>query len=87
MKAEQLVVVQGWADTRTTLRRWNAAPWGVLRSWALGSLAVTALLLAATWLVAVVSIPDPGVLRVPGRDAARSTCTTSPSSSPATAPC
>jgi hypothetical protein len=66
MKAEQLVVVQGWADTRTTLRRWNAAPWGVLRSWALGSLAVTALLLAATWLVAVVSLPDPGMYEYPG---------------------
>jgi hypothetical protein len=66
MKAEQLVVVQGWADTRTTLQRWNAAPWGVLRSWALGSLAVTALLLAATWLVAVISIPDPGVYEYPG---------------------
>jgi hypothetical protein len=66
MKAEQLVVVQGWADTRTTLQRWNAAPWGVLRSWAIGSLAVTALLLAATWLVAVVSIPDPGVYEYPG---------------------
>jgi hypothetical protein len=66
MKAEQLVVVQGWADTRTTLQRWNAAPWGVLRSWALGSLAVTALLLAATWLIAVVSLPDPGVYEYPG---------------------
>jgi hypothetical protein len=66
MKAEQLVVVQGWADTRTTLKRWNAAPWGVLGSWALGSLAVTALLLAATWLIAVVSLPDPGVYEYPG---------------------
>ena len=31
MKAEQLALVQGWDDTRATLRRWNAAPWGVLR--------------------------------------------------------
>ena len=27
MKAEQLAVVQGWDDTRATLRRWNANPW------------------------------------------------------------
>ena len=26
MKTEQLALVQGWADTRATLRRWNAAP-------------------------------------------------------------
>ena len=26
MKAEQLAVVQGWDDTRATLRRWNANP-------------------------------------------------------------
>ena len=42
MKAEHLAVVQGWDDTRATLRRWNANPWRVLRTWALGSLAVTA---------------------------------------------
>ena len=32
MKAEQLAVVQGWDDTRATLRRWNATPWRVLRA-------------------------------------------------------
>ena len=37
MKAEQLAVVQGWDDTRATLKRWNANPWPVARSWALGS--------------------------------------------------
>ena len=66
MKAEQLVVVAGWQETRATLRRWNAVPWGILRSWAIGSLAVTALLLAATWIVAVASIPDPGLYEYPG---------------------
>jgi hypothetical protein len=69
MKAEELALVQGWDDTRAALRRWNAQPWGILRSWALGSLAVTGLLLAATWVVAVVSTPDgshyvyPGITR------------------------
>ena len=32
MKAEQLAVVQGWDDTRATLRRWNADPSPVARS-------------------------------------------------------
>jgi hypothetical protein len=71
MKAEELALVQGWDDTRAALRRWNAHPWGVLRGWALGSVAVTALLLAATWLVAVSTTPDPTGYGYPGitRDA------------------
>ena len=59
MRTEQLAVVQGWADTRGALRRWNARPATVLRPWALASLAVAVLLLAATWLVATQSTPDP----------------------------
>jgi hypothetical protein len=66
MKAEELALVQGWDDTRAALRRWNAQPWGVLRSWALGSLAVTGLLLAATWVVAVLTTPDPSGYLYPG---------------------
>jgi hypothetical protein len=64
MKTEQLAVVQGWADTRGALQRWNARPSVVLRPWALASLAVGALLLAATWAIATLSTPDaafPGV--------------------------
>jgi hypothetical protein len=59
MRAEELAVVQGWADTRAALRRWRRAPATVLGPWSLGSLAVTAALLAATWLVARLSVPDP----------------------------
>jgi hypothetical protein len=59
MRAEELAVVQGWADTRAALRRWRRAPLTVLRPWSLGSLAVAAALLAATWLVARLSVPDP----------------------------
>jgi hypothetical protein len=66
MKAEELALVQGWDDTRAALRRWNAHPWGVLGGWARGSLAVTALLLLATWLVATVSTPDPTFYAYPG---------------------
>jgi hypothetical protein len=66
MKTEQLAVVQGWADTRGALRRWNARPSVVLRPWALASLAVGALLLAATWAIASVSTPDPSGATFPG---------------------
>ena len=71
MKTEQLAVVQGWADTRGALRRWNARPATVLRPWALASLLVAVLLLAATWLVATQSTPDPWGASFPGatRDA------------------
>jgi Stage II sporulation protein M len=59
MKAEELALVQGWEDTRHTLVRWNRDPLRVLRPWTLGALAVTGLLLAAIWLVATLSTPDP----------------------------
>jgi hypothetical protein len=66
MKADELAVVQGWGDTVTTLRRWNRAPWGRLAEWSLGSLAVTALLLLATWYVARLSHPDATGHEYPG---------------------
>jgi stage II sporulation SpoM-like protein len=56
---EQLAVVRGWADTRAALRRWNAAPLAVVGPWALVSLGIAALLLSATWVVALLSVPDP----------------------------
>jgi hypothetical protein len=69
MKADQLALVQGWPHTRATLRRWNATPWRLIGAWSLGSLVVTALLLAATWYVADTALPDlsphsyPGITR------------------------
>ena len=66
MKSDQLALVQGWPHTRATLRRWNAAPWRRLAAWSLGSLWVTALLLAATWFVADNAVADhtyPGLTR------------------------
>jgi len=66
MKAEQLAVVQGWDDTRATLKRWNANPALVARSWALGSLAVTATLLTLTWIVAETTGADPTLYGYPG---------------------
>jgi hypothetical protein len=66
MKAEQLAVVQGWAQTRATLRRWNANPWPVAVRWSLGSLAVTATLLLLTWIVAATTLADPAAYAYPG---------------------
>jgi hypothetical protein len=66
MKAEQLAVVQGWDDTRVALRRWSASPWPVARSWALGSLVVTATLLTLTLVVAELSHGDPTAYGYPG---------------------
>jgi hypothetical protein len=66
MRTEQLAVVQGWADTRRSLRRWNASPAVVLRPWAIASLAVGVLLLAATWAVATMTTPDASGAEFPG---------------------
>lgn len=66
MKTEQLALVQGWTDTRETLKRWNARPSVALVPWGLASLAVAVLLLAATWAVATLSTPDPSGAAFPG---------------------
>jgi hypothetical protein len=66
MSFEQLAVVQGWADTRSALRRWRDRPSQVLRPWAAGSLAVALALIAATWVVALRSVPDATPLDFPG---------------------
>jgi stage II sporulation SpoM-like protein len=66
MKAERLAVVQGWDDTRVALRRWNKNPVAIARPWALGSLAVTATLLALTLVVALLTTADPTAYGYPG---------------------
>jgi hypothetical protein len=53
-----MALVQGWADTRAALRRWQAAPATPLRPWSLGSLFIAVALLAATWAVAKLARPD-----------------------------
>ena len=67
--ARQLALVRGWDDTRATLRRWQPRLGATVGPWGLASLGVAALLLLATWAVAVVSVPDPLVFaRAGGRE-------------------
>jgi len=57
--AEQLALVRGWDDTKSTMHRWRRRPAATLWPWVLTSLGVATLLLLATWLVATVTAPDP----------------------------
>jgi hypothetical protein len=66
MKAEELALVQGWADTRRALARWRRAPVAVLVPWTLGALAVAAALLVVVWAIATIVTPDPTGVRFPG---------------------
>jgi hypothetical protein len=66
VRDHDLVVVQGWADTRTTLGAWAREPLGVLGRWAAVSFAVAVGLLAAVWLVALLAEPDATAVSVPG---------------------
>lgn len=66
MNGHDLAVVQGWADTRATLRAWNAAPSAVLGRWVAISLAICFALLAAVLVVASFSTPDASGMLLPG---------------------
>jgi hypothetical protein len=66
VRTEELALVRGWADTRGALTTWQHRPGRVLVPWTLGALAVAALLLAAVWLVATISTPDPSRHLLPG---------------------
>jgi hypothetical protein len=66
VSVEELVLVQGMRDTKLALARWNRAPWAVLRPWIALSLAITAGLLAAVYLIAKLSTPDLTRYYLPG---------------------
>jgi hypothetical protein len=66
VRTDDLVLVQGLKDTRGTLAAWNRRPWPVIGAWLAGSLAVTAVLLFAVWVVAGVSTPDSSGVILPG---------------------
>ena len=57
-----MALVQGWDDTKSALRSWCHDPGQVLRPWILGSFAVAAALLLASWAIALLSTADPGLL-------------------------
>jgi hypothetical protein len=62
----ELVLVQGMADTKRALRRWNEHPWRMLRPWATLSLLISVALLGAVYAVARLSTPDPTTFLIPG---------------------
>jgi hypothetical protein len=66
MRLDDLALVQGSTATRETLRRWNAAPWPVLRVWLAGSAAIAVGLLLAVWVLAGGMTPDTAPVAIPG---------------------
>jgi hypothetical protein len=59
MEASHFALVQGWRDTRRALVDWNGQPWPTVRSWVLGSVAVSVILLVAIGVIATISEPSP----------------------------
>ena len=66
MSVNDLVLVQGMADTKLALARWNRSPGTVLLPWLGLSCAITACLLVAVLVIAKVSTPDPTIWAIPG---------------------
>jgi hypothetical protein len=58
VSVNELVLVQGWRETREALERWNRAPGRVLGPWLLRSLLIAWALLIGVYLVAKLSTPD-----------------------------
>ena len=68
MKSEELALVRGMADTKDALRRWQRGPLTALGPWGAWSLLTAIGLLTATWVVAVLTEPDPTPLHLVGVD-------------------
>jgi hypothetical protein len=66
VRVNELVLVQGWRDTRGALERWNRAPGRVLAPWALRSGLIACGLLFAVYAVAKLSSPDSSRFVIPG---------------------
>lgn len=64
--ASDLALVQGLQHTRTTLTRWNGAPWSVLRSWLIGAFAITTGLLLSVWAIGSAMQPESTGTTFPG---------------------
>ena len=67
MSVNDLVLVQGMADTKLALRRWNDNPYEVVGPWLALSGLITAGLLVAVYAVARLTTPDATILYlIPG---------------------
>ena len=67
MSINDLVLVQGMADTKLALRRWNREPYRVVGPWLALSVLITAGLLLAVYAVARLTTPDATILYlIPG---------------------
>jgi hypothetical protein len=66
VEANDFVLVQGLRDTRQTLDNWSEQGWRVVARWFAGSATIAVVLLAAVYLVAQVSPPDPSRFSVIG---------------------
>jgi hypothetical protein len=66
VSVNDLVLVQGMADTRRALARWNRAPGRVLAPWFGLSVAISMGLLVAVYLVAQQTTPDSTRYLIPG---------------------
>jgi hypothetical protein len=65
-RVNDLVLVQGMRDTRATLAGWHREPWPVVRQWLVASVLIACGLLAAVWVVALMSVPDSTPIALPG---------------------
>jgi hypothetical protein len=66
INVNELVLVQGWSDTRAALNKWNRNPWGALRPWLLLSVLIACALLFAVYVVARLTTPDVTFFFLPG---------------------
>jgi hypothetical protein len=70
VSVNDMVLVQGMADTKLALGEWNRDPWKVLRPWLLLSFAIACGLLLAVFLIAELTTPDSTRYFLPGYHAA-----------------
>jgi hypothetical protein len=66
VSVDDFVLVQGMHDTKLALRRWNEHPWRILRPWTTLSLLIACALLAAIYVIARLTTPDPTTYLIPG---------------------
>jgi hypothetical protein len=69
VSVNELVLVQGMADTRRALARWNREPGRALAPWLALSVLIAVGLLFAVYAIAKVTRPDPTPLLFPGLNA------------------